>query len=263
MGASKNKKTRFLAEHPMCYFCGANSTTIDHVPSRECFKNRIGPEGFEFPACAECNNGSGQLEQVVALYLHMANHDVKEPPFAQYTRLIGGVANNNANYLPRLMGANERRRAARAMNYSLRPGETYAEAPIVELPPENAQAFELFERRLTCALFYKHIGKIMPSEVMMRTMHLPFVNQKAEKLLEGIMPNMAILTKTNRQNTDIGEQFAYAWNSKKAEDFFIFVAQFSKSYFVVGIAARPNKETRGGYRAHSKDIVASAEVASL
>lgn len=69
MGANVSRKKLFLAQHPLCCFCGGHrpSAEPDHVPSRVLFDKRQWPEGFEFPACIDCNRATRHDEQVVAM----------------------------------------------------------------------------------------------------------------------------------------------------------------------------------------------------
>ncbi|CAN7540025.1 hypothetical protein LJR234_003992 [Mesorhizobium amorphae] len=160
MGEGKTKRERFLAEHPLCFFCSEPVETIDHVPSRQCFYNGVGPEGFEFPACQRCNNSAGPTEQVVAFYLHMANQDTaSDSSIGQFEKLVRGVQNNAPALMPKMdLSANYKRRASKRIGYVRGPGESYADAPIVELPDKNRDAFRVFARHLTCALYYRHTG---------------------------------------------------------------------------------------------------------
>ncbi|MCM2440568.1 hypothetical protein HGO34_12665 [Agrobacterium vitis] len=259
MGASKNKKQRFLLAHPNCYFCGGIATTIDHVPSRQCFKDGIGPESYEFPACARCNNAAGRMEQVVALYMHLSNHEQSSLSSDQLNKLVSGVINNDADLLPNTnLGTNKKRKLARAWGYVPPEGETYADAPIAELPKENRRAFELFERRLTCAFYYKHAGKILPNGHVIRTEHIAYMHPNAEELFEGIVPMLTNTERPSRQNQSIGDQLIYGWRYDNTEDFFLMLAQFGKSFFIIGTAAIPNSETDDeSYRLHSDDLVPS------
>ena len=45
------RRTRFLAAHPYCCFCGGvvATETEDHIPARSLFVNRQWPEGYVFP----------------------------------------------------------------------------------------------------------------------------------------------------------------------------------------------------------------------
>ena len=66
MGQSRLKKERFHKDHPFCCFCGGArpATTIDHVPPRACFPRGLMPEGFEFPSCKECNEGTSKQDMI-------------------------------------------------------------------------------------------------------------------------------------------------------------------------------------------------------
>lgn len=68
MGSSKRLKEKFLQENPLCCFCGGGrpAEEPDHIPSRSMFLNRQWPEGFEFPACVECNRETRYDEEIVA-----------------------------------------------------------------------------------------------------------------------------------------------------------------------------------------------------
>src|SRR5947208_16124188 len=45
MSQARNKRERFFADHPTCCFCGGETpaTTVDHIPSRNHFSERIAP----------------------------------------------------------------------------------------------------------------------------------------------------------------------------------------------------------------------------
>ncbi|RWY67868.1 hypothetical protein EHI46_26245 [Rhizobium leguminosarum] len=255
MGAGKKRKQRFLDDNPLCFFCGEQSTTIDHVPSRECFRDRVWPEGYEFPACAACNNGAGPLEQVAALYLLMGNHDGKRPT-SQFEKLVAGVRNNTPEFLPKLnMSANAKKRALPLYNFPFPADQPIAKAPIAELPDKNRTAFEAFERRLTCALYYRHMGEVMPITHMIRTHRLQAIQKSSDDLIRAVVPMLPNGIKTNRQNTDIGDQFFYNWYGDQATKMFVFMAQFSLSFVFIGVACRP-EDMAGGedYRPHSNDV---------
>ncbi|WP_064681201.1 hypothetical protein [Rhizobium bangladeshense] len=256
MGASKTRKRHFLSENPLCFFCGNESKTIDHVPSRQCFRNRVWPEGYEFPACEACNNGAGPLEQVVALYLLMGNHDGEQQTI-QFQKLIAGVRNNAPRYLPKIdMSANAKKPALTLYNFEHPADEPVANAPIVELPNENRVAFEAFERRLTCALYYMHMGEVMPMTHMIRTYRLQAIQKSADDLIRTAAPMLPNDIKTKRQNTDIGDQFFYNWYGDPSTKMFVFLAQFSLSFIFIGVSCRPEDMTGGeDYRPHSDDLV--------
>lgn len=252
---------RFVQKHPTCYFCAAQPTTTkDHVPSRECFRNRVWPHGYEFPACQRCNGAAGKLEQVVALYLLLANHEDQGPERDRLLKLIQGVRNNNPELLPRInLGANDVRRYLRDKNLSLSSGMTHGDVPLAELPIGNRAAFELFARRLTCALYYKEVGTPLPLDHFIATAWLPFADPGSADFTAKAHELFPELTMTNRRNTDIGNQFFYRWGFHSDRTLFGYAAQFAKSFFFFGASALP--ELYGGtenWKPHSEDVAALA-----
>ena len=256
MGASKKKRLLFLQQHRCCYFCGGTATTLDHVPSRQCFRNRIGPEGYEFPACQMCNSSAGPIEQAVALYLRLADHDDTALNEGHLKKLFQGVANNTPHYLPTDDATtNEKRRAVKGSRLLLRQHETFSNAPVLRLPDENRQAFQLFERRLVCALYYKHFAGVLPPTHLIRTHRTQFITRDAETLVKKIAPMLPQTVTAQRQNTDIGDQFMYVWYGSQDHQIFAFLAQFSKSFMFIGVACPPDQHDGSpDYIPHSSDL---------
>ncbi|MDH0117218.1 hypothetical protein N7379_22285 [Rhizobium pusense] len=259
MGARKNKLAKFLSAHTHCYFCGEEATTIDHVPSRECFLGRVGPEGYEFPACKNCNNSAGRAEQTVALYRHCTDFTEDERGKPQVRKLLDGLRNNSPTRMPIMdVTVNQKRRIARQSGISLSPGQTYAGLPIIGINRDVHDDFATFSRRLTCALFYKHLGKVLPSTHMVKTQWMQFIHKKAEEIVEDITKDMPHLTHTGRINTNIGQQFSYRWYAEGQTETFIFIAQFAMAFFIIGLASRSNEATVGdGWKSHAEDFLSS------
>lgn len=257
MGAKSARLARFKELHPICFFCATSPTeTLDHVPSRECFKDKIGPEGLEFPACQRCNHGASQIEQVIALYLPLANHADPKPSEAQVQRLYEGVRNNNPDLLPRLeMNSRAAREFYREKNLKLPLGQTFAETPLLELPEGYAAAFDLFARRLTCALYYREVGSPLPLDHHIAVAWLPCGDPVADEVARKAKGMFSQLNITNRRNTNIGEQFVYMWGYKAEENLFGCISQFGRSFLVLGGVVGPNLQS-GGERwvLHRKDV---------
>lgn len=263
MGASAKRKAKFKVEHPTCYFCATNPTeTEDHVPSRECFRGRLWPEGYAFPACERCNRAGGKIEQAVALYLHMFNHDGVEPDQKQFSKLINGVANNTPELLPKVgLSANAVRRHFRDKKMQLAPSMTYSDVPMAELPTGNRAAFEFFARRLTCALFYKEVGFPMPLDFSIAAGWLPYSDPQTPKFIRSVNGFFPELRMTNRSNINIGDQFFYTWGSKPEGRIFGYTAQFTRSFFFFGAASGP--EFVGGtehWKPHINDVTEFANL---
>ena len=81
-----------------------------------------------------------QIEQVVALYIHMADQGTENSSLEQYAKLIRGIQNNSAIFLPDIeLSANFKRNAAREWGYKLGAGQTYADAPFAVLPARESR----------------------------------------------------------------------------------------------------------------------------
>jgi hypothetical protein len=64
----KTRRKRIKAGQLPCVYCGgaAAGIQIDHAPPRILFNKKHRPDGLIFPACAECNQGTGDADQLAA-----------------------------------------------------------------------------------------------------------------------------------------------------------------------------------------------------
>ena len=236
MGQRAAKLQRFLSTHPRCFFCGGEATTIDHIPSRECFENRVAPEGYEFPSCEACNHGTSQIEQAVAFYLHMTNFGKNEVS-DQAKKLHRGVMNNNPELLPTVeVHTNDKRRTYRRMGITKPDNLTWDRVGVAKMPAGHLAAMETFSRKLTSALYYMHMSEILPPTNMIRTHHAQTMDRRAEGFIEYAKQNIPNGMIANRKNTDIGDQFAYLWTGDRSKSIFTFVAQLANSHYFVGLS---------------------------
>lgn len=257
MGLSKNRRRQFFADNPICYNCGVNpATTIDHVPARECFHHKVGPEGFEFPACEQCNFKLSKIEQAFALLIRLGDFTPDSFNQTQFAKLVQGVRNNNPQLLPSDFSSNrEKRNWLKDIGYQLSPGELVADAPVLKMDPSWRTAMDAFSRKLLTALFYKEAGRPLSQENLMRTVVVQYVDGKGQQLLEKVVPMLPLLRVGERRTTNIGDQFLYAFGVKPKDDMFVFFAQFAKSWFVLGATAKPTDvQNKEGYIQHKDNL---------
>lgn len=245
----------FLQKHPRCYFCGETATTKDHVPHSDYFKDREWPEGYEFPACQSCNNPVGKVEQAVKLYFRISDIS-QEAEEGEINKLMMGVNNNTPELLPRDMRAIEKRRELKKYGFPLPQGEFLSDYPMIAFPKQGANAFRIFSRRLACALYYKHVGKILPHEHFIRTYQIQSVHEAAGRLVNEIGSMMQHTPAIRRGKNDLSDQFAYVWNADAAQELFSFIATFTQAFVVVGIVAADGSGT--DYIRHSDDVSPAA-----
>lgn len=72
MGEAKRRslsRDEILAKAVRCVYCSATSNlTLEHMPPRGLFENRMRPSGWEFAACERCNQGTRGAD-AVALFI--------------------------------------------------------------------------------------------------------------------------------------------------------------------------------------------------
>lgn len=238
MGASKRRREAFFQAHPICCFCGnAPATTVDHVPARGCFRARVGPEGFEFPACAECNGETRVSEQVFAFLARVFNAEEEGPP-EDLASLVRHLRNNAPDCLPKAdLSANQKRKILAHWKLTPAPGQTYADAGLVQVPRVVNEHITIFGKKLLRALYYRELARPIPSRssalVGYSQLQIPSTGEAVRLLGKGL-PGVAIGT---RRNTAIGEQFGYRWGFNEGEGVFGVMAQFGRSILVLAATA--------------------------
>lgn len=241
MGAAKKRREAFFAAHPMCCFCGGGelATTIDHVPLRAAFKGRVGPEGFEFPACEQCNSAWSNSEQVFALYARLFDQTDENYDQAHIQNLIAGVRNNQPDMIPNPnLSANEKRRTLRHFGWDRPKGEFLEDVGMVAIPTGSDLHVERVAAKMLAAFLYRHQTEFLTSDHGMffgwTQQGLPGVDEAQDVLLSG-MPELVIGA---RVNTSIGDQFAYRWGANPEEGLFGYAAGFGTGMFVFGASAQ-------------------------
>ncbi len=62
----------FIKQHPICCFCGGQTSTRDHQPAKIVFPDKRRPKGLEFPACSTCNRQTSAPETLLAFVSRFA-----------------------------------------------------------------------------------------------------------------------------------------------------------------------------------------------
>ena len=239
MGQAGNKKRRFLIEHPICCFCGGgqSATTIDHVPGRACFKDRQGPEGFEFPACDLCQQVTRKDEMAFATYVKLLG-DQDNYGSEEARKLIRGLSNNLPQALPdHRLTANQKRRATAKSGLTLPPGVAFSDAPIVKIPPAVNVHIARVLQKLVLALWYRHTNSIAPVGQKVWSFWDPGQDggvAKAAEIWSQMTPEIDV---GSRPNIDFGKQMTVRWNFSEELKLFIALGQIGGGMIFFGSCA--------------------------
>ncbi len=199
------RKHRALRTNQICVFCAGQrpAVTVDHVPSRFLFKMKDRPKGLEFPACAECNNGSSWTEDLAAMLaaIHLTKPDAGH--FAK--RFDHLVRSNLAAVLELLPTWDQEVSVAKWLDSQ---GEPYwalnLAGPIVQ------EAMFLYGVKLGLALHWHETNRVLPANGRVAVMW--FSNAQA---IEGKVPadlfNLLPEQRTLQQGAkNVVDQFRYS-----------------------------------------------------
>jgi hypothetical protein len=166
---------------------------------------------------------------------------------ADSTRMFQGLRNNAPHLIPNLeLPASAKREALREYGVAIPSGSFLDDIPLIGVPKEFHGAATIVARKLVLATYYRELKAIAEpsSRVMIRWSQLQ-LPQGADlyQNLSTILPNR---TTGARVNTDIGDQFSYAWAFNAGEELFAMCAQLCGSLMLLCAVAPHDRiaETR-------------------
>ncbi len=240
MGSSTRHRQRFLTQNPICAFCGGNTfaTTIEHCPSRALFQHRKWPEGFEFPACKACNQGSGDDDLIVAMLARMDPFEEKGNLDGSLKGLMYRVNKQKPGLLAKMMpSAIEARRSNLKLGIEPQLGQTHQEAGGVKITEEIHASVCTLARKLVKGIYYRDIKRIFPDTGCLLLNW--FTN--ADLIKDGNYVIFDILKELSgdapplkRGGSYLNDQFEYKITFSPDADFLVLQAKFGNSFgFVV------------------------------
>jgi hypothetical protein len=235
MGTSKTFHDAFLAENPLCCFCGgqAKATTIDHVPPRALFRGRKWPEGYIFPACHDCNNATRRDELLVGMLARIFP-DAEAPEHK--AELHKHMAAVNAKF-PGLLASMRIPRAQerRLLRERTAPSGKPPSGLLSITDPRFEQAIHQFGTKLMLALFYRHTQVIIP-----RSGGIPFRwfsnAQNLDEMLprDTLAPLLGGFADLKRESTSLKDQFFYRYAIADTKNAAAFLAFFNQAIVMLG-----------------------------
>lgn len=233
MGNQRARKQRFFAEHPYCCFCGGTTPAaeIDHIPARYLFRGRQWPEGYEFPACHDCNKGSSLDELAMGLLARIRADDApNEIDRAEMEDCFRKLKNRRPEWV-QAMRAYSRNETRRLLTQQELPKTTPKgrEVYAVAMPPEIEDAANRYAEKLARALYYKVTGRTVP--VHGKVSAQAFTNaewQSPRFPLEHteILNNEPPIS---RSGINLSDQFRYRYSVDDGHDCAAFLVHFGES----------------------------------
>ncbi|MCQ8180705.1 hypothetical protein NP603_06275 [Methylomonas sp. SURF-1] len=238
MSQSKNRKQQFLSANPVCCFCGGVSSAQepDHVPSRAFFTNRQWPEGYEFPACVDCNRASRHDEQVVAMLSRLYPESSNPADTRAMEKLMEAVSRNYPEVIEELLPTlRQKRNAAKKYKLELQPGQTHADLPLLSVSgPIVNSAIRSFSRKLFCVLYYKHAGQILKRSGGIALLWFSNLQIEEDNIPRELADVLSSFPKLERSRINLDDQFFYRWAIANTKEIAVFLTFFRRSFAILG-----------------------------
>lgn len=236
--ARKRSHEALLRENPYCIYCGGltPATTVEHMPPRIMFWRKHRPKGLEFPACADCNNGSSHADLVAAM-LSRVYPDAQSPGHSdEAKRLIQAVSNNIPGLLQEMYVDEAGQKAhKRNLPHGFDGGLLRVGGPIMTA---HMQAFAL---KLGLALHFSVTKYIIPSQggVAARwfSNYEKFTGVFPDSIFDHLHPSQTL----KQGKFEVSDQFEYSFRIAADQSFGMYFAAFRASFAVVAFCAVDRK----------------------
>ncbi len=240
MGSATKHRQQFLAKHPLCIFCGGNrqAVSIEHCPPRAMFQNRQWPEGFEFPACLACNEGSSDHDLIVAMMARMDPFEDRGNLDGRHIGLMTMVNRQYPGLFERMLfSANEARKHNRELGIQPRPGLTQQQAGAVRITEEFHEAVKIFAAKLTKGIYYNATNSIFPNDgcLLLNWFSNADLIRDGRYTIFDLFGNIGgEAPRLMRTGVFLNDQFEYKLSLSPVQDVLIIQARFGASFgFVV------------------------------
>jgi len=239
MGHGAARSLKFRTQHPLCCYCGGitQTETKDHQPPRTLFRERVGPTGFAFPACWQCNNLTSNYEGLFAMFALAVPRGSTGDLSREFKAALEGQRIRHPEIFDSLfqLTANQKRSIMRRNMWSPAPGMAHANAPIANLShPTITKSRDLFARKMLLSLWYRHISSALP--LAGRGSYCWFTNTSgATEALKTIVGKMqGVVNPAYNFTRPLGDQFAYAYHVTPSSEFAVFYIEFHGAFSLLG-----------------------------
>jgi hypothetical protein len=249
-------RQQLLAGETRCIYCAHAAETLEHMPPKSLFKQKLRPHGYEFAACKTCNDCTRVADALVGILARMAPTDSlgEQWQLDEAYKLIGPVAKRSKKLIVEIFGEGDRGKGWFKHNGLLHPVRHLT----LDGPAVSA-SMPAFGAKLGFALFRQHIGKPMPIGGGVFSRH--FLNigpsESAAKAWLSILPDFQEMTQDQWAS---GKQFAYRFNTDQNSIVAAYVSLHDLvTYWVIAVS--DSNLYRNGL--HAKDFFRFVELGEL
>lgn len=244
---ARANRAAFFKQNPRCAFCGGETlaTTKEHCPPRALFQNKEWPEGFEFPACEQCNHGTTDHDVLVAMLARLDPiHDLGDRD-GRLTGMLRNASNQHPGLLRDMVNvrASAARRIAREYGIPKPKGTTYRDMGIVNVTDHMDRAVTTLSRKLTKAIYYRETGHVFPvgGEIYLHWFtNTDLFKGRPPPVLDAFAHIEATVPRLVRNKKSLVDQFDYRLSFVDEPKIALLRAVFGRAFGSVTMAA-PNE----------------------
>ncbi len=263
MGEANRKRSatqRFLAEHPICCFCGGGTqaTTRDHIPGKQLFALKRRPSGLEFPACYSCNQASKHDEEVAAFMTRFWPEPTSDDERKELVGLIRKINKRDPQLLAEMQPNSDQLKRF-SENRALFPAEAN---PLNAEGPSLNDAINRFAKKLTLGMHYESTGRIIPPEGGIAIRWFSNFENTMGGMPDSIIRNFDSPQSLRQGKWNVESQFMYDWRASSDGSMSAHFSTFRSSFAIIGFAmmdrnAAPDEYKESDLTPHNWKLQAS------
>jgi hypothetical protein len=204
---TKSKKLRHLiATEPRCIYCANAPSTVEHIPPISMFRARSRPNGMEFAACINCNNGTRGAD-LAAAFLARLSQDENPDMFKEAVKFRDQVAKVAPELLAEFLRPDKTQ-----IGWFRTAGGIRRRMVRVHMDGPLTQAYlTVFAAKLGMALYREHVGVALPLHGGVQLQC--FLNAGlAQRTGDALLQKLPVFGTNQQGKYMVSEQFAYRYN---------------------------------------------------
>lgn len=227
-----------LATEPRCIYCENTreiaKMTVEHMPPRSMFRDKLRLKGMEYATCEACNNGTKGAD-VVAAFLSRIGQNGSEDGWEieENKQFLSGVHQSAPGVLEEVFNSGKARHV-----YVKTQGGVHLPMIKTQTGPTVKGYMDVFSAKLAMAVFREHIGCALRMDGRIETiwfLNAGLPEQTADAMLS-ILPTGNTLRQGKLHAT---EQFAYRYNTDEKEIVAALVGFHSNLHIFVMASSNP------------------------
>jgi hypothetical protein len=251
MGMSKIRRQQIFSVNPRCIFCGGAepATTIEHCPPKAMFDQKMWPEGYEFAACAKCNNGTSNQDLIIAWMARIDYKDLSADGDLQTLGLLKAVHRQHPKLVKQLLpSAIEAKRKNRDLGITPAPGKTHADVGVVNITQEMQNAVSTFSKKLAKAIYHMHTKTIFPSDGCLLLgwfTNVEFVRESGFIPFNVLNDIAGVTPSIERSGKSLDNRFRYKFSITNDSKLFALQAMFGNSFGLIVFGCTQSGQLEG------------------